>query len=106
MLYDAHVHLTDREYSGYILHVLTSLRAMKMVACSVAVDVETSRNSLQLFSSMRDIVRQFVGIHPEFAAKEDPQELTDLFQSNANNVDGVGEIGLDGTYEAERGVSY
>lgn len=106
MLYDAHVHLTDREYSGYIFHVLTSLRAMKIVACSVAVDMETSRKSLQLFAGARDAVRQFVGIHPEFAAKEDPQELAELVQSNANNVDGIGEIGLDGTYEAERGVPY
>lgn len=106
MLYDAHVHLTDREFSGYILHVLASLRAMKMTACSVAVDMETSRKSLELFSNARDAVRQFVGIHPEFAAKEDPQELAELVRSNPKDVDGIGEIGLDGTYEAERGVPY
>lgn len=106
MLYDTHVHLTDREFSGYIFHILTSLRAMKIVACSVAVDMETSRKSLEIFSDARETVRQFVGIHPEFAAKEDPQELAKLVRSNANNVDGIGEIGLDGTYEAERGVPY
>jgi len=106
LLYDAHVHLTDREYSGYILHILTSLRAMKIVACSVAVDMETSRKSLELFSGARDAVRQFVGIHPEFAAKEDLQEFLEFARSNAAGIDGIGEIGLDGTYEAERGVPY
>ncbi|HEX9678144.1 TatD family hydrolase [Nitrososphaera sp.] len=106
MLYDVHVHLTDSEYSGYIDHVVASLRAMKIVACSVAVDLETSRKSIELFGEARDTVKQFVGIHPEFAAREGVQQLSDLVKSNANSIDGIGEIGLDGTYEAERGVPY
>lgn len=106
MLYDAHVHLTDREYSGYIFHVLTSLRAMNIVACSVAVDMGTSSKSLQLFSDARDTVRQFIGIHPEFAAKEDLAEFLEFARSNVKSIVGIGEIGLDGTYEVERGVLY
>lgn len=106
MLCDAHVHLTDSEYSYYIADILTSLRAMNIVACSVAVDLETSRKSLDLFRNARDAVRQFVGIHPEFAAREDPQKLADLVKSNSRSIDGIGEIGLDGTYESERDVPY
>lgn len=106
MLCDAHVHLTDSEYSAYIADVVTSLRAMNIVACSVAVDLETSRKSLELFDDARDAVRQFVGIHPEFAAREDPQKLADLVKSNGRSIDGIGEIGLDPTYESERGVPY
>ncbi len=106
MLCDAHVHLTDSEYSGFVPHILTSLHAMKIVACSVSVDLETSRKGLELFSSTRDAVRQFVGIHPEFAAKDDPEMLSELVRSNRQAIDGIGEIGLDGTYEVERGVPY
>lgn len=106
LLYDAHVHLTDSEYSGYIDRVLTSLRAMKIVACSVTVDLETSRKSIELFSNSRDVIRQFVGIHPEFAVREDPDRMSELVKSNAKSIDGIGEIGLDGTYEAQRGVPY
>ena len=106
MLFDAHIHLTDKEYSGYIQQVIASLRAMKIVACSVTVDIETTTRSFQLFDQARDVVRQFVGIHPEFAAREDSQKLADLVKSNSLSIDGIGEIGLDGTYESERSVPY
>jgi len=99
LLFDAHVHLTDDEYSGYIQYVIASLRAMKIVACSVTVDIETTAKSFQLFDSARDVVRQFVGIHPEAAAREDPDKFKEMFKSNLKSIDGVGEIGLDGTYD-------
>lgn len=105
-LYDAHVHLTDAEYSGYIGHVLASMRTMNITGCSVAVDIQSARRGLQLFAEHRDIVRLFVGIHPEFAARDDPEELAAVFRAAGAAVDGVGEIGLDGTYEQERGVPY
>jgi TatD DNase family protein len=99
LLFDAHIHLTDKEYSGYIHHIIASLRAMKIVACSVTVDIETTTKGLQLFSSARDVVRQFIGIHPEAAAREDMDKFKEIFKANLKSVDGVGEIGLDGTYE-------
>lgn len=106
LLYDAHVHLTDGEYSGYISHVISSLYAMKIVACSVAVDLETTKKSFRLFNDHKKVVRQFVGIHPEFAAREDLDKFVQVARENMASVDGIGEIGLDGTYEAERGVPY
>jgi TatD DNase family protein len=99
LLLDAHVHLTDSEYSGYIPHVITSLRAMGIVACSVTVDTETTLRSFDLFDSCRDVVRQFVGIHPEAAARDNLEKFEDIFQSHAQSIDGIGEIGLDGTYD-------
>jgi TatD DNase family protein len=99
LLFDAHIHLTDNEYSGYIGHVIAGLRAMKIIACSVTVDIETATRSLQLFGSARDVVRQFIGIHPEAAAREDLDKFKDVFKENIKSVDGVGEIGLDGTYD-------
>lgn len=105
MLYDAHVHLADREYEGYIGHVISSLYAMKIVACAVAVDIETTQRGLRLFSEHRSVVRQFAGIHPEFAAREDLDAFLETVRGN-KHIDGIGEIGLDGTYESERGVPY
>jgi TatD DNase family protein len=99
LLFDVHVHLTDSEYSGYIQHIIASLRAMKIVACSVTVDVETATRSFQLFDQARDVVRQFIGIHPEAAAREDLDRFNEIFQANRQSVDGIGEIGLDGTYD-------
>ncbi len=105
-LYDVHVHLTDAEYAGYTDHIVASLRAMRIVACSVSVDVASSRRGLELFGRHRDAVRQFVGIHPEFAARESVDEFSELARANEDMIDGIGEIGLDGTYESERGVPY
>jgi TatD DNase family protein len=105
LLLDAHIHLTDNEYAGYLQHIIASMRAMNIVACSVTVDVETSSKSFGLFNSCRDVVRQFVGIHPEAAAREDFEKFSELFRSNLQSIDGVGEIGLDKTY-VESGVPY
>ena len=99
MLFDAHIHLTDNEYSSYIEQVIASLRAMKIVACSVTVDTQTALRSFSLFNSQRDIVKQFVGIHPEAAAREELDKFKEIFRSNLQSIDGVGEIGLDATYE-------
>ena len=105
MLFDAHIHLSDNEYSSYIQQIITSLRAMEIVACSVTVDIETTLRGFQFFNHARDVIKQFVGIHPEAAVREDVEKFKDVFQSNIRSIDGIGEIGLDGTY-IERGISY
>jgi TatD DNase family protein len=60
--------------------------------------------SFTLFNQHRDTVKQFVGIHPEAAAKEDIGRFKGIFTNNLRYIDGVGEIGLDGTY-AEKGIA-
>jgi TatD DNase family protein len=98
-LVDIHIHLTDEEYSGYLDHILTTLRAMRMKACSVTVDNETSLRSVSLFNtSHRDTITQFIGIHPLFASKEDVPRFLQILNKNIQFVDGIGEIGLDKTY--------
>jgi TatD DNase family protein len=99
LLFDAHIHLTDDEYSSYLPQIITGLRAMQITACSVTVNLATTAKSLQLFDHARDVIKQFVGIHPEAAAKEDPDKFIEIFNANRKSIDGVGEIGLDGTYD-------
>jgi TatD DNase family protein len=77
---------------------------MNMVACSVAVDLASSKRAFDLFIEYRDVVKNFVGIHPEAAAKEDLDAFAEMFSHNIKYIDGVGEIGLDKTYD-ERGIS-
>lgn len=72
---------------------------MKIVACSVTVDLATTARSFTLFDQARDVVKQFVGIHPEAAAREDLDKFKEVFYNNLLSIDGVGEIGLDGTYD-------
>ena len=99
MLFDVHIHLTDNKYSGYVHHIISSLSMMKIIACSVTVDVETTIRSFNLFNTHHNVVKQFVGIHPEASAREDLERFREIFRSNLQSIDGVGEIGLDGTYD-------
>jgi TatD DNase family protein len=44
------------------------------------------------------VIKQFVGIHPQASDREDLEKFREVFSSNLQSIDGVGEIGLDGTY--------
>lgn len=103
-LFDIHIHLTDPSYYGYLDHILAGLRAMNMVACSVTVDASTAKIGLELAAKNRDIIRNFVGIHPEAAGRENLEEFNSIVSQNLSAIDGVGEIGLDRTYD-EKGVA-
>src|SRR5688500_29774 len=104
--FDAHIHLTDDYFSNYIGYILPSLRSLKIKACSVTVDLKTSKKSLILFNNHNDIITQFVGIHPEFALKENIEDFKEFFISNLKFIDGIGEIGLDPTYVNHNETQY
>jgi TatD DNase family protein len=103
---DAHIHLTDNEYSGYMEHIFNNLRALKINACSVTVNMETLTKSLEIFNSTRDVVIPFAGIHPEFAQTEDVTRFIEIVNNNLDSIDGIGEIGLDPTYTSSKESSY
>ncbi len=103
-LYDAHVHLTDLTYAPYLEQLILGMSAMKIVACCVAVDYDTSRRGLNLKKKYPNAIRDFIGIHPETAGRADLGKFEDLLNYNLNYIDGIGEIGLDRSYE-ERGIA-
>lgn len=106
LAFDAHIHLTDNEYSGYLQYLLSTLRSLRINSCSVTVNLETCMRSLSLFNSgNKDIVTQFIGIHPEFA-NDDIEEFKELLNQNELMVDGIGEVGLDPLYESKNHVLY
>jgi TatD DNase family protein len=74
---------------------------MKIKVCSVTVDFDTTKKSLDKFSESEDIISQFVGIHPEYALNEDFEKFKTLIEAHIKKVDGIGEIGLDPTYSGK-----
>ena len=54
--FDAHIHLTDDHFSDYTGHILSSLRSLNIKACSVTVDLTTSKKSLILFNNQQDVI--------------------------------------------------
>ncbi|MFY3742062.1 MAG: TatD DNase family protein, partial [Candidatus Nitrosomirales archaeon] len=67
-LLDAHVHLTDDEFSPMLEDIMNMLRSLSMKAVSVSMDLTTARKNLELVSSYGDVVIPFLGIHPWSAA--------------------------------------
>ena len=99
VLYDSHIHLTDTEYDSFLPSILASLKGMRIKACSVTVDISTTSKALRLFAGKdaNNIVYNFVGIQPQHAY-ENISSFEEMVTSNINNIDGIGEIGLDPTY--------
>lgn len=80
---------------------------MRINVCSVSVDIRTSLKTFELFGkAVDDIVTKFVGIHPEFASTENIDEFMTVFNSKIEQIDGIGEIGLDRAYLGNNQISY
>ena len=95
-LTDAHIHLSDEEYSQDMPFILTSMEKMKIRACCVSMDLQSSEKTIELGQKSR-LVLPFVGIHPEKAV-DDLEPVVKLIEKNSKQIAGIGEIGLDKTY--------
>ncbi len=103
-LTDAHVHLSDKEFSEDLSHVITTMSKMKIKACCVSMDYQSSLTTLEL-GKKSSLILPFIGIHPE-KANEDLNMMVDLINENSTTISGIGEIGLDKTYVSdEKGFS-
>lgn len=96
-LVDAHVHLTDPEFSPLSGQITAMLRTLGMSAVSVSMDLETSRKNLELAKASKDVVIPFTGMHP-WSAGEDLESFLAFIESHTEEIDGIGEIGLDRKY--------
>ena len=99
-LTDAHIHLSDDEYSNDMPFIITSMEKMKIRACCVSMDLHTSEKTLSL-SKKTKLVLPFVGIHPE-KADDDLESVIELIEKNSSQITGIGEIGLDKTYVSDQ----
>ena len=95
-IYDAHIHLSDPEYKSDIDMILNYMDLLKIKACCVSMDIETSNETMALYEKSKNVL-PFIGIHPEMAQKN-PDSVYDLIEENNEIISGLGEIGLDRTY--------
>lgn len=98
-LTDAHIHLSDNEYSDDMEYTLTAMDKMKIRACCVSMDNQSSKSTLAL-SQRSSLILPFIGIHPE-KADDDLNTMIDLVTQNSDKISGIGEIGLDKTYVSD-----
>ena len=96
-LYDSHIHLSDSEYDSDFDNIINSMKKLKIKACCVSEDLDTSKKTIEI-SENNQLIFPFVGIHPG-KAEEKIEPILELIDKNKNKISGIGEIGLDTTYE-------
>ncbi len=97
--FDSHIHLSDPQYAPEIGHILKQMEILKIKACCVSMDNETSLATLNLAKTNNNHVMPFVGIHPE-RADDCLESMVGLIEENHETIAGIGEIGLDPNYVA------
>src|SRR5215831_15523754 len=103
-LTDAHIHLSDIEFSNELEHLFIAMGKMNLRACCVSMDYKSSKTTLEL-ALRNPRILPFIGIHPE-KATDDFKDIKELIESNSGRISGIGEIGLDRTYvNDERGFT-
>jgi TatD DNase family protein len=105
VLVDAHVHLTDEEFAGILQPIMDMLRTLNIRAISVSMDMPTTTKNIQLASTYGDVVIPFVGIHP-WSANESIEDFVDFASKHADQIAGIGEIGLDRKYVSDNEDGY
>ena len=104
-LVDAHIHLSDKEYTGHIEELIADAESANVVALvSNSMDLETSINSLKLANKYPNMVYPALGIHPwnvNLLKENELEETRELIQEQhqKKSVLAIGEIGLDCKYE-------
>ncbi len=104
-LVDAHIHLSDKEYTNQIDGLIADAKSANIAAIvSNSTDLETSKKSLILAEKYPNQVYAALGIHPWNLNDLKENELDETLkliqdQTKKGKVTAIGEIGLDNKYE-------
>ncbi|MCS7096025.1 MAG: TatD family hydrolase [Nitrososphaerota archaeon] len=102
---DAHIHLSDEEYSDKVDEIISEAANFKVTAMvSNSMDYATCINSLQLARKYRGLVFAALGVHPwsvNNLSEDDLQRTSEFILENgrAGEVLAIGEVGLDYKYK-------
>jgi TatD DNase family protein len=105
MIVDAHIHLSDPEYSGHLDEIIADAKTAKVSALVTnSVDLKSCKNDIKLAEAYPDLIFPALGIHPwnvNYLKQNELQETIDfiLQQNKKRRLMAIGEIGLDYKYE-------
>ena len=102
-LIDAHVHLSDAEYTGHIDELVSDAKNAGVTALVTnSMDLQTCQNDVKLAEKYPNFVYPALGIHPwnvNVVEDRELEETIDFIQKQKGIVKAIGEIGLDCKYE-------
>jgi len=100
---DAHVHLSDAQYSGHIEELIADAKAADVAALVTnSMDLKTCRSDLELAAKYPGLIYPALGIHPwnvNVLGEGELEETLELIAQRKGVVTAIGEIGLDAKYE-------
>ncbi len=103
-LIDAHIHLSDAEYSGHIDELIADAKNSGVKALVTnSMDLRTCQSDIKISQTYPDLVYPALGIHPwnvNVLKENELQETIDFIQTQKQSVKAIGEIGLDYKYES------
>lgn len=103
-LIDAHVHLSDAEYTGHIEELIADAKIAGVAALVTnSMDLKTSQNDIKLAQQYPGLVYPALGIHPwnvNVLKEDELEETISYIQKQSDAVKAIGEIGLDYKYES------
>jgi TatD DNase family protein len=101
---DAHIHLSDEEYSKCVDEIIAEAKRSNVVALvSNSMDLQTCNDNLKLAEKYPGTVYIALGVHPwnvQTIAKNELQKTLKLIEEQRQNraLVAIGEIGLDIKY--------
>jgi TatD DNase family protein len=105
---DAHIHLSDEEYSGRTEEIIAEAKNANVVALvSNSMDLKTSIANLELAERHAGMVYAALGVHPwivKTLTENELKQVSELILKHKQDktLIAIGEIGLDFKYEAIR----
>ena len=102
-LVDAHVHLSDTEYTCHIDDLIADANKANVIALVTnSMDLKTCQNDIKLSEKYPNLIYPALGIHPwniNVLKEKELQKIMDFIQEQKTIVKAIGEIGLDYKYE-------
>jgi TatD DNase family protein len=102
-LVDAHIHLSDAEYSGHIDELIADAKNAGVAALVTnSMDLKTCQNDIKLAEEHPNLVYPALGIHPwnvNVLKENELQDTIDFIQQHGSIAKAIGEIGLDYKYD-------
>jgi TatD DNase family protein len=111
MLYfvDSHIHISDKIYDKYLELLINTIVHLNIQVYSVSENLDSSIKNINIkkrYFGESELIKTFVGIHPQYASSLNLESFNDFFMQNIDDIDGIGEIGLDPSYTFDNDSNY
>lgn len=99
---DAHCHLSFKDFDNTRDEIIENTKKEFKYIIDSGASYESNIKSLELSSKSNGFIKTTMGYHPEYAGKDDKETIDKTLKQiseNIDNIQAIGEIGLDFSVE-------